>query len=172
MTEFSEKSFAVLFLLLMSIPALPIPTGGITHVFEIITILISLELIIGLKSLWFPKFILRRELGPSLQGKALPFILKRIRWFEKFSRPRLGGLIKNRLTRSFLGLVVFGLSLAAFLSVPFSGLDTLPSLGVVFIALGIILEDVVGALIGMIIGGAGVLVSILLGATIIKLLHP
>ena len=34
---FEEKSFAVAILLLMFIPALPLPTGGITHVFEAIT---------------------------------------------------------------------------------------------------------------------------------------
>ena len=33
---FGEKSFAILFVLLLGVPALPLPTGGATHVFEII----------------------------------------------------------------------------------------------------------------------------------------
>jgi hypothetical protein len=32
---FQEKSFAILFVLLLGLPALPLPTGGATHVFEI-----------------------------------------------------------------------------------------------------------------------------------------
>ena len=52
---FAEKSFAITFLLLMSIPALPIPTGGITHIFEIITMLLALELVVGLRTIWLPK---------------------------------------------------------------------------------------------------------------------
>src|SRR3954467_3392969 len=44
---FEEKSFAVLFVLLLSIPALPLPTGGVTHVFEVIAMLLALELIVG-----------------------------------------------------------------------------------------------------------------------------
>ena len=34
---FAEKSFAVLVVVLMLIPALPTPTGGVTHLFELIT---------------------------------------------------------------------------------------------------------------------------------------
>ena len=40
---FGEKSFAIAFLILMSPAALPLPTGGITHVFEIIVMLLALS---------------------------------------------------------------------------------------------------------------------------------
>ena len=46
------------------------------------------------------------------------------------------------------GLVVLGLALTAFLAPPFSGLDTLPSLGVVVLALGYLLADIVLASVG------------------------
>ena len=42
---FQEKSFAVLFVVLLAIPALPLPTGGVTHVFEVIAMLLALELV-------------------------------------------------------------------------------------------------------------------------------
>ena len=42
---FGQKSFALVFVLLLGVPALPLPTGGATHVFEIIAMLLSLELI-------------------------------------------------------------------------------------------------------------------------------
>ena len=38
---FAEKSFAVAIMLLMFLPALPIPTGGVTHVFEAIAALLA-----------------------------------------------------------------------------------------------------------------------------------
>jgi len=44
---FGEKSFAVTILFLMFIPALPLPTGGITHVFEAIAALVGAEMVIG-----------------------------------------------------------------------------------------------------------------------------
>ena len=39
---FAKKSFAICFLILMAIPALPLPTGGVTHVFEVINMLLAL----------------------------------------------------------------------------------------------------------------------------------
>jgi hypothetical protein len=84
---FGEKSFAVVFIVLMAVPALPLPTGGITHVFEAVTMLLAL-------------------------------------------------------------------SLVAFAAPPFSGRDTLPALGVVLVALGVLLEDFVLAVAGLIIGAS------------------
>jgi hypothetical protein len=52
---FEEKSFAILFVILLGVPALPLPTGGATHVFEIIAMLLALELIVGRKEIWLPQ---------------------------------------------------------------------------------------------------------------------
>lgn len=167
---FQEKSFAVLFLLLMSIPALPLPTGGVTHVFEVIVMQLALELIIGRRTPWLPKRFVRRELGPLTQKKAIPFIVRRVRWFEKFSRSRLPLVLNHRLVLSALGIVILGYTLTAFLAPPFSGLDTLPSLGVVVIALSLILEDAAITLIGLAIGAVGVALVIILGSAAAHLL--
>src|SRR5437016_14154072 len=86
---FGEKTFAVAILLLMFVPALPAPTGGVTHVFEVMTILIAAQMVLGRRSLWIPKRWRNRELGALTTGKALPFMIRRIRWFEKFSPPRM-----------------------------------------------------------------------------------
>ncbi len=67
---FAEKTFAIAFLLLMALPALPIPTGGITHLTELITMLLALELIAGRKSVWLPKRWLKVDVGKALSGKA------------------------------------------------------------------------------------------------------
>ncbi len=40
---FGEKGFAILLALVLSAPALPVPTGGATHVFEIISVLLALQ---------------------------------------------------------------------------------------------------------------------------------
>jgi hypothetical protein len=67
------------------------------------------------------------------------------------------------------GAAVFSLALTAFLSPPFSGLDTLPSLGVVVLSLGVLLADIVVAGAGLGIGVLGVVVVIGLGKAITKL---
>jgi hypothetical protein len=168
---FAEKSFAVTILFLMFLPALPLPTGGITHVFEAITVIVAGQMVIGRRTLWLPKRAKRRELGSSMVDKAVPFISRRIQWFERFSKPRGTIMFRNRLILSVIGLEIVGLAVAAALSPPFSGLDTIPSLGAVVVALAIILEDVVILVIGTIIGLAGVALSITLGAAAVRLVQ-
>lgn len=165
---FKDKSFAIVFLLLMILPALPLPTGGITHVFEIITMLVALEMLIGLKEIWLPKKWRHMKLGKTIEGKVIPLLLRRIRWFEKRSSPRGQYLFKLPLADRLLALIILLLTLSAFLSPPFSGLDTLPSLGVVIISLSIILEDAIMLFVGTVVGVAGTALVIALGSAIVE----
>jgi hypothetical protein len=165
---FGEKSFAVLFVLLLAVPALPLPTGGVTHVFEVIAMLLALELIAGRRTVWLPERWRRRELGGAAQKRFSETLLRRIRWLESHSRPRLGFLLTHRPSRMVFGAVVLGLSLTAFLAPPFTGLDTLPALGVVLLSLGVLLDDALLALVGLIIGAVGVVLVLLLGRLAVK----
>ena len=166
---FGPRSFAILFVVLMALPALPLPTGAISHVLEIVTMLLALELMVGRTEVWLPERFQHRELKGLSGPKFSNALLKRIRWFEKFSRPRMAGLLENRLTGMAFGAVVFSFALTAFLAPPFSGLDTLPSLGVVILGLGVLLGDIVIAGAGLGIGVLGVVVVIGLGKAITKL---
>jgi len=168
---FGERGFAVTILLLMFLPALPLPTGGITHVFELITIVLALQMVLGRRTLWLPRRFKDRELGASITQKAVPFIGRRIRWFERFSKPRLAGLFEHRWFIRILGLVIIVFTIGAVLAPPFSGLDTLPALGVVIICLSIILGDVVVLGVGALIGTGGVLLIITIGAAIAHFLR-
>jgi hypothetical protein len=163
---FAEKGLAVGILLLMLIPAIPAPTGGVTHVFEVITVLLALRLVAGKTSIWLPKRFRNRQLGPLLSEKALPFVVRRVRSLERFSRPRFATLFNRKPVLRLLGLLIIGFTVGAFLAPPFSGLDTLPALGVVFIALAIILEDVAFLVVGTVIGLIGVVLEITIGAAL------
>jgi hypothetical protein len=165
---FGEKSFAIVFALLLALPALPLPTGGATHVFEAIAMLLALELIVGRRTIWLPERLCRRDLSGMAKGKLANRLLKQMRWFERFSKPRLSRVVRNRLAGVGFGAIVLVLSLVAFLAPPFSGLDTLPSLGVVVLSLGILFEDAVLALAGVVIGALGVVAVIGLGSLVTK----
>ena len=168
---FEEKSFAVAILLLMFIPALPLPTGGITHVFEAITVLLGIEMVLGARTIWLPARWRDRELGEATTKKAIPFMVRRIRWFERFSRRRWAPLLGQRWFLRVLGLVVIALAVVAALAPPFSGLDTVPALGAVVVALGIILEDVLILGIGVVIGAGGVVLILTLGALLVRFIR-
>ena len=161
---FEEKSFAVLFLILLGVPALPLPTGGATHVFEVIAVLLALQLIVGRDEIWLPERWRAKELAGERQQKFIAGLLRFMRRLERYSRPRLRFLFDRRLTNMICGLVIAGLSVAAFFAPPFTGLDTLPALGAVIISVGVLLEDALMVLVGLIVGAAGVLLEIFVGA--------
>ncbi len=160
---FEEKSFAVLFVLLLSIPALPLPTGGVTHVFEVIAMLLALELIVGRRCVWLPERWRRREIGVETRQRFSEKLLPRIRWIERHSHARLGFLLGYRFAGIVYGAVTLVLVITAFIAPPFTGLDTLPSLGVVLLGLGVLLEDPILGFLGLLIGAAGAFVVVFLG---------
>jgi hypothetical protein len=160
---FEEKSFALLFILLLGVSALPLPTGGATHVFEIIAVLLALQLIVGRDQIWLPQRWRRLQLAGDKQQAFLTRLMKTIRWLERFSRPRLRPLFDHRVSNAVFGALVAALTIAAFLAPPFTGLDTLPSMGVVLLSLGVLLEDIAFVVVAVVVGGAGVLLEVILG---------
>ncbi len=163
---FEKRAFAVVFVMLMGVPALPLPTGGATHVFEVIAVLLALELIAGREEIWLPKRWRARRV--STDGRFINALVRTIRRLERVSRPRLRFLFGHRLSNIAFGLVVAGGSIAAFLAPPFTGLDTLPALGVLLVSLGVLLEDFLLVAVGLVVGAAGVVLEIVVGGAALK----
>jgi hypothetical protein len=159
---FENRAFAIVFVILMGVPALPVPTGGATHVFEAIAVLLALELIAGRDEIWLPRRWRGRRVATD--GRFITTLLKAIRRLERVSRPRLRFMFGHRVSNVAFGLVVACGSIAAFFAPPFTGLDTLPSLGVVLVSLGVLLEDFVLVAIGLVVGAAGIVLAVFLGA--------
>jgi hypothetical protein len=168
---FAEKSFAVTIVLLMFVPALPLPTGGISHLFEAITVVLAAEMVLGRRTVWLPERWQRRELGATTTEKAIPFMIRWIRRVERFSRPRGAWLFEQGWMLRLVGLLLMGFAVGAAIAPPFSGLDTLPAMGAVAVALAIILEDFVVLAIGAVIGTGGIILILTVGAAIVRLLR-
>ena len=162
---FEKRAFAIVFVILMGVPALPLPTGGATHVFEAIAVLLALELIAGRDEIWLPRRWCKRKVAPD--GRFITALLKAIRRLERFSRPRLRFVFGHRVSNVVFGLVVAAGSIAAFVAPPFTGLDTLPALGVVLVSLGVLLEDFVLVAIGLVVGAAGIGLAIFVGGAVL-----
>ena len=165
---FGEKSFALVFVLLLGVPALPLPTGGATHLFEIVAVLLALQLIVGRERIWLPERWCRLALAGPRQQRFITGLMKLIRRLERLSRPRLRFLFEHRLSNVVFGVLVTAGSAGAFLAPPFTGLDTLPALGVVLLSLGVLLEDFLVVAAGIAVGAAGISLEFVLGKAAIK----
>jgi hypothetical protein len=166
---FGSKAFAVGFIVLMAPSALPAPTGGVTNVLEVVAMLLALELIVGRRTVWLPERWRRIELGGPKRERFARTLVRRIRWIERFAHPHFRFLFGHRLSGVVFGMLVLVFTLAAFLAVPFSGLDTLPSLGIVLLALAVLFENFFLAIVGFVIGASGALLVVFLGSRAIEL---
>lgn len=144
-------------------PALPLPTGGVTHVFELVAMLLALQLIVGRHTVWLPDRWCRMRLEGPRRERFVRALLRMIRRLERFSHPRLPWLFGHRISNAVFGLLILLLSIGAFVAPPFTGLDTLPALGAVLVSLGVLLEDVAVVVGGIAVGAGGVLLELVLG---------
>lgn len=168
---FAERSFAVAILLLMFLPAAPLPTGGVSHVFEAITVLLASQMVLGRRTIWLPRRWQRHELSAATTDKALPFIMRTVRRVEKVSRPRAASLFEQRWMLRLLGLLLIVFAGGAAFAPPFSGLDTLPALAAVAVALSIILEDVIVLAVGIAVGIGGIALILTVGTALVHLVR-
>jgi hypothetical protein len=169
---FAEKSLAILILAVMFIPALPVPSGGVvSHALEAVGAFLAIQLALGRRSLWLPKRWRKTSFGRLGKRHAVPFLIRRIQWLERFSRPRGTTLLHARLFVTLMGIFLTTFCVVAFLAPPFSGLDTFPAIGVVILALGIILDDIIIVCCGVVAGVLGSALVVGAGATIIYILN-
>ena len=168
---FAEKSFAVTIMLLMIVPAVPLPTGGVTHVFEVITVLLAAQMVLGRRTIWLPERWRKRELGGAVTGKAIPFVVRWVQRVERISRPRWAWLFGRRWMLRLLGLLLMAFAIGAAVAPPFSGLDTFPAMGAVVVSLAIILEDVIVLAIGTVIGAGGIGLIFTVGTALVHLIQ-
>ena len=165
---FGEKSFAALFVVLLAVPALPLPTGGVTHLFEAIALLLALQLLVGRRTVWLPQRWRNVPLTGPKRERFVERLLRLIAWLERRSRPRGRFLFGNRVGNAIFGALVFIGTAAAFLAPPFSTLDTLPALGVVVLSVGVLVGDVVIAGAGVAIGAGGVALLLAVGRAAVR----
>jgi hypothetical protein len=160
---FGPRGFAVLFVILLAVPAIPAPTGGVTHVFEVIAMLVALQLIANRDEIWLPDRWRAWVVASSRDSPSITRLVRIVRRLESMSRPRLTFAFGHPLSNVVFGVLVLGGSLAAFLAPPFTGLDTLPAIGVVLLSLGVLLRDFALVVAGVVVGAAGVALEIVVG---------
>ncbi len=161
---FEDKSFATLFIVLMAFSAFPVPTGGLTNIFELITIILSVQMIAGRHSIWLPKRLTRRELTPQFLNKTIPVIIRWYKKIERYSRPRFVNLINTGWFQRLNGLAILVFAIGALISPPFTNLETLPALGIIIMSIALILDDLIITIVGFLVGSAGIALIFMLGS--------
>ena len=138
------RSFALLFILLSLPIALPFTPPGFTVPFGSVLVILACQLIAGRKTPWLPQRVLVRKIRAGKTARmihALPRFLAR---FERFLSPRWSWVY---LRPSVLGIGVLIASVAMMVPLPVT--NTICSVSVLLIGLGMIAEDGVFGLAGL-----------------------
>jgi hypothetical protein len=147
MNDRAHTALLVLFALPNTLPSIP----GTSAITGIPLVYLAMQLALGRKP-WLPAFIARR----SFPREALASVLDQAKpWLERserFLHPRLG-VLTGPGAEQVVGVLLVLLAFAVLLPIPFGNM--LPSLAIIFFALGLMEEDgfwILGGVAMMLIG--------------------
>lgn len=151
---FHERGFGF-FLFIFALPmALPLPVPpGINILLASPLLLMTAQQALGRHTIWLPNKIKQRSLSRekfnNMIDKAGP-MMKRL---EIIVRPRLGFITQGAFSH-VIGILGFIMALSICIPLPLT--NTVPSLGIALMAIGVLLRDGLAVLAGALIGSAWV----------------
>ncbi len=131
-----ERSFALL-IIIFTLPNF-IPAPGISAIFGLSIIFISIQLLIGRKEPWFPKFVVDRKINRKDFKKIINYCLPYIKKSENLIRPRFLNLTSIKMER-FIAFWI--LALASILTLPIPFCNWLPAFTILLLAIAILERD-------------------------------
>jgi hypothetical protein len=149
-------------LLVCALPeALPLPIAGVSAIIGIPLLLLSIQLLLGFSKPRLPRWLADRPVKRQTLEQAIHYTLRFLRKFEHIIRPRWKFATTPPVQR-LLGLLFLLLSVVIFLPIPFG--NVLPAIAIVVISLGLIEEDGMLVVTGII---AAVLILVTMTSAIV-----
>jgi hypothetical protein len=148
---FGERAFGLV-LILFSLPnCVPAPPG-IAGIVGTPVLIFGIQMMLGHKHPWLPKFILRRSVSVAKFKRLIDVAEPRLQKLERLCRPRLTQLFSVFGDR-MIGLFAFLVALSVL--IPFPGTNFPPSIALVIVSIAVIEEDGYLLIGGYLIGLAG-----------------
>ena len=145
-----ERGFGLILLILAVPMALPIPVPpGINILLASPLILLTAQQAMGRRTIWLPKWMLNKTIKRSKMSAIIKALLPWSARIERFIKPRLE-FVTLGVFSHLIG--VFGLVMALAICVPLPLTNTVPSLGIALMAVGVIMRDGLAVIIGAVIG--------------------
>ncbi len=149
LVAFHERGIGF-FLFLFALPAaIPLPGLGINTIIALPLLFLTFQMVIGRKTVWMPQNFKNKKMRSSkiqsFLDKAIPIISK----FEYIIRPRLGFLTQPILS-NLVGICAF--LMAVSVSIPLPLTNTVPSMGLALIGIGLMMRDGLAIMSGIFIG--------------------
>lgn len=153
--SFNARAYGPLIVLFAAPNVLPVALPGISAVLGVPLILLTAQLMLGLRRPWLPGILRRRSMARTSFDNLVHRIVPRLHRIERMVRPRLlplTGILGKRL----IGAAGLLLATIVFLPVPFGNM--LPGLALVLMAVGLLGRDGLAVLAGGVVGFVGLVV--------------
>ncbi len=144
------KGYAALLIVFVFPFCLPIQIPGVSTPFGLILAFLGLRVAFG-KALWWPKWILDKEVASESLKKILAGSIKAVQYLQKILHPRLLRIVKNPLLHRLNGLLIVLLALLLALPLPIPGTNLLTAIPILCIGLGLLEDDGLFILIGYVL---------------------
>lgn len=145
-----ERGFGFVLLIFAAPMALPIPVPpGINIILATPLILLTAQQAIGRHTIWLPESMKRKTLSRDTFNKFCGTCIAWLQKLEIISKPRLG-FITQGLCSNLIGVLGFVMALTVCIPLPLT--NTVPSLGIALMAVGVIMRDGLAVLVGAIVG--------------------
>jgi hypothetical protein len=166
-----DRSFATLLVFFALLNLLPLPPGS-TLVLGIPLLLIALQMVLGNRTVWLPRFLLAKSVSAERFRHLSEKLVPRLQRLERVVQPRYWPFARGRADR-ILGALALIMAIAITLPIPFG--NWFPALSCVLLGLalserdGILLTAGVTCsifsffIIGMVVGAAGAVTAAILG---------
>lgn len=157
MQSLHERGFA-LFMMIMVLPncvPIPVPPGTST-VLSIPLLFLSIQMLIGYPSPWLPRWLRDRKLKRSTWALMVSKIAPRLRKVERILRRRWE-FTETPTGEKIVGF--FWLLFAISIAIPLPMTNFLPGVGILLISLGMLGRDGIVAVIGVLVGCVGLIVT-------------
>jgi hypothetical protein len=157
----ADRGFGLILLILSLPAALPLPAPGYATPFGLMILVLAFQMVRGRTTPWFParvrsKVISKAKLAWTVKNAGLP-----LRFVEWIIRPRLVRLARNRVFLAFVGVVVGLMACSMTLPIPLT--NTAPSFVIFVLAAGILEED------GLVLLGGVLLAPVAAGISVVAL---
>ncbi len=138
---------AAFLMIIFSLPfCIPIPLPGLSTVLGIFIAFLGIRIAFGQK-LWWPKWILNKEISSRTISRIVIKTMKVMKKFHHLFCARLIILAKNPFFHCFNGVLVFLFALLLAIPLPIPLMNLFSALPILFIGLGLLYDDGVCILI-------------------------
>lgn len=146
---FHERGFGFFLLVMGLFCIIPIPTLGLKSLVCLPMLYLTVQQVMGRHTPWLPAIFTRQVVKEEIFDAFIEHSLKWTRKLENIAKPRLPFMTQGLASR-FIGVTGTLMVLCIVVPLPFT--NTVPSIGIILMAVGVLVRDGLAVLIGMALG--------------------